>query len=645
MSYAELNQLTLAEDLFNEGELEKALEILNDKRYFQGLNPQQKSYYQSIKGLILTYQLKFEELIELGKELFNDGQSRNDNLQSFDGTFFIIFGLIEAEKIKEAQKLLEKAETSFKLISNEPKKVLNQRQARLNLLKTWINFQLANTELAEKSLEWIFNQELPNSFEILWAYVLKGQIEFYLKRNTEISLNYFKKVLSIANKIKFNHYWIAISHGFSAIIYSSIGDFDNCLIEYTKALEKVKGFQSFYMDAAYLNNMGGVYWEKGEYNLALKAFEESLSLYEKIQSLTIVFPLSNLIELALIKSDVRLAKNYFHRLENIYNENKEEHLEVLYFFSKALILERSSRIRDKVKAEELFKQIIRIKTTLFETHINAYIHLCDLFFSEYQISNDDEVLDEINQIVTQLLAIAEKSHSYLVFCESFILQAKLALLSFNIKAARRFLTQAQKIADSYGIKRLAMKISNDHDNLLKEMHKWEILSESEASLAERVELARLDDQLKIMLKKRSIEIPDISKENPVMILILTEGGNLLYSRKFIKDFNFEDDILGGFLTTINYFITEVFSEGLDRAVFGQNTLLLMPLEPFLICYIFKGASYYAYHKIKKFLDSIRKDNLIWQSLQTFFQKSKSVQIHSIPSLETLITDIFLEKKN
>jgi hypothetical protein len=140
-----------------------------------------------------------------------------------------------------------------------------------------------------------------------------------------------------------------------------------------------------------------------------------------------------------------------------------------------------------------------------------------------------------------------------------------------------------------------------------------------------------------------IEVPEISKEDPVMLLILTEGGNLLFSKKFIEDISFEDDILGGFLTTVNCIISEVFSEGLDRAIFGQYTLLMMPIEPFLICYVFKGHSYFAYHKIKNFLDSIQNDNVIWQSLQNFFQKSKSIQVSDIPSLQSLVTAIFAEK--
>ncbi|GAH96891.1 unnamed protein product, partial [marine sediment metagenome] len=46
MSHSELNQLSKAEELFNQGNLEEALEILNDESHFEGLSLQQKSYFQ-----------------------------------------------------------------------------------------------------------------------------------------------------------------------------------------------------------------------------------------------------------------------------------------------------------------------------------------------------------------------------------------------------------------------------------------------------------------------------------------------------------------------------------------------------------------------------------------------------------------------
>ncbi len=188
-----------------------------------------------------------------------------------------------------------------------------------------------------------------------------------------------------------------------------------------------------------------------------------------------------------------------------------------------------------------------------------------------------------------------------------------------------------------------MKISYEHDQLLRKTKMWENLKISSVSLSERLELTGLNEQMENMVKRRMIEVPEVSKEDPVMLLFLTEGGNLLFSKKFVEDFSFEDDILGGFLTTVNYIINEVFSEGLDRAVFGQYTLLMMPIQPFLAGYIFKGDSYFAYNKIKNFADSIQNDSLIWQSLNNFFQTSKSVQLSDIPKLESLVNGLFVDK--
>ncbi|MFX1567058.1 MAG: tetratricopeptide repeat protein [Promethearchaeota archaeon] len=649
MSYLQLNQLTRAEELFDACKIDEALELLNDQSLFEGLDLEQKSYFQFLKGLILLYQHNIAETIKVGEQMLKKGQTYNDNVYSFDGLFFIINGLIQTNKFDDAQEKVEEAEDFLKLISTKPKDIIILREVRLGLLKALLNFELGNSDIAEKYLKKPLEsqKELGNTLELVWANAIMAEIMMWVKNRIDPAMEYAKRVLSIAKEIKFNHFWIVIGHAFMGIMYHWIGELETSLKHYIKTTEILKKFKSDFWMARQLNNTGLLYADLGDYEMALKCLEEALILYERDPLLTIESPISSIMTVAFKKGDTELAQKYFQRLENMYKQAPTSHIEFLYKYNKAIMLKSSSRIRDKAKAEKLFKQVIGTKkeSIHIDVIIISCIHLCDLLLSEYRISYNSEVLDEINQNVTQIIAFAEKAHAYPTFCETFILQAKLALLNFDIKAARRYLTQAQKIAESYELKKLAMKISNEHDNLLKELRKWEILSESNASLAERIELARLDDQMTTMLKKRSIEVPKISKEDPVMILILTEGGNLLFSKKFIEDFSFEDDILGGFLTSVNYIISEVFSEGLDRAVFGQYTLLMIPLQPFLVCYIFKGASYFAQHKINTFVTSLKNDNITWQSLQKFFQKSKSVQLNDIPSLESKIMEIFVEKKD
>ncbi|MFX1326377.1 MAG: hypothetical protein ACFE8N_15615, partial [Promethearchaeota archaeon] len=327
----------------------------------------------------------------------------------------------------------------------------------------------------------------------------------------------------------------------------------------------------------------------------------------------------------------------------IYNQKKGDGIKLGYKLAKALILKTSSRIRDKAKAEELLKEIIETDTIAFDLVILAYIHLCEILLMEYRLNNDSEIFVELNHYIAKLLFIAEKQHSYYVFCETFILKAKLALLNFDTKSARLFLTQAQKIAESYSMKRLAMKISFEHDELLKQLDLWEKLKESEAPLTERWKFARLSKQMARMVKKQAVKVPELSDEESVFLLIISEGGEPIFSQKFSEDRSFEDHLFGGFLTTIDYFIKETFSEGLDRAMFGDYTLLMKSIPPFFISYIFKGDSYYALKRVSYFVDHIQKKEDIWEKLLKVNQTSQSISGKDIPSLDHLIRETFIEK--
>jgi len=605
MYHPQLNQLTRAEELFDVGKLDEALEILNDRVQFEELNSQQKEYFQFLKGLILFYQNKCDELIEFGEQIFKVGQKLNENLKLVDGLFFILSGLCLAEKFKEAFQKIENAEVSLGLISNVSKNILFQRKVRIRVLKAWINLMIGNIDLAEKCLEWILNsqKELVNTFEIVWANLMMARLMYQGKRRYYLSGEYTKKALSIAKQIKFNHFWIALSQLFLGVLHSSLGEIDIGLKHYMKSLAIFREIKNNQYIAHLLNNIGVYHFQIGECDLAFENFEEALLLFDPE---TNVFPLSNLIEVALEKGEFELAQQYYDRLKNLYNQKKDGTIVLLYQFYKALMLKRSSRIRDKAKAEKLLKQVIETESLWFETIINAIVHLCDLLLAEFRLNNNSEVLDELNHYIAKLLTIAEKQHSYIVFCETFILQAKLALINFDMKAARRFLTQAQKIAESYGIKRLAMKISHEHDELLRQIKMWEKLKESETSLSERWKLAGLNEQMENMVKKRMIEVPKISEEKPISIFIITEGGSALFSHSFIDQKSFESHLFGGFLTTIDYFIREMFSEGLDRAIFGEYTLLMKSIPPFFISYIFKGDSYHANQKVNYFIDHIQQ---------------------------------------
>ena len=155
-------------------------------------------------------------------------------------------------------------------------------------------------------------------------------------------------------------------------------------------------------------------------------------------------------------------------LEQLNNQLKIKRINFMYLLDKALVLKTSPRARNRSEAEEILKQILEDEDLNFEFILKALTNLCELLLTELRMTNDLGVLEEINPLITRLLNIAEKSGSYSILCETHLLQAKLSLLTFDIKKAQRFLIQAQQIAEKFGLKLLAIKISNEHDDLLKQ---------------------------------------------------------------------------------------------------------------------------------------------------------------------------------
>jgi tetratricopeptide (TPR) repeat protein len=426
-----------------------------------------------------------------------------------------------------------------------------------------------------------------------------------------------------------------------AVLFNYKGDLNQAIDLQKEALDLVRRINYISGIIESLKNLGLMYQEQGNFTLSQKVLEEALEISEKYNYTRNYLIYHALFQLSIKKGDLEQAKYYLDQLKEFKDISPTADL--AYRVNKAVFLKTSPRVINRGKAEEILKKIVK-EDVQYEGAILALINLCDLLIIELRDTNNSELLEELKLYIAQMQDIAKKSHSFSVLAESFLLQARLDLISLDLKNARRLLTQAQKIADNYGLKWLAIKISNEHDELLKQLDNWGKIEEKEAPLSERIELSRLNEQMQNMVQKRMMEKPTLTVETPVLLLVVSEGGNPIFSQSFVEDQSFEDHLFGGFFTAINSFISEKFSEGLDRATFGEYTLLMNPVSPFLMCYVFKGQSYSAQTRINYFIDRIQKDKPIWQIFEKFYQLNKEIQLKDVPSLELLISEAFIKKK-
>ncbi|MFX1524210.1 MAG: tetratricopeptide repeat protein [Promethearchaeota archaeon] len=646
MSHRGLKQLTRAKQLVNEGNFDEALQLMKNFEEMGSQSLQELVQWHLLRCDILLQQDLFKDLSQLAEQTYKESLGLEKNLLAVDALNCFAEALIELNELEKGENQIKQSEQLLNSLTHETLRAFKQREAYLAWIKSLYYERKGDLNRAfdqgEYSLE--LREELGIKHEIALSL---DQIAFWLiiyKGESDRALEYTERAMVLAKEAN-KRFYIALSLFCLALVFSFQGEIDRCIRLYEQSLAIFKELDNKRKIAVTLNNLGDEYRREGDLDRALKCLEESVALHQELGNLRdIATSHDYLIQILIDKGDLERAKLCLYDLEQLNSKIKNKKRNLWYLFDKALLLKTSPRARNRIKAEDIFNQLLEDKDSRqYELIIMTLLNLCELHLVELRVTNDTEVLDEINPLIVQLLDIAEKSHSYWVLSETYLLQAKLSLLTFDIKKTKRFLTKAQKIAESYGMKQLAMKISYEYDKLLKQTEIWKNLKETESSLSERWKYAGINEQIENMLKKRVIDVPEVSNEDPVLLLIVSEGGRALFSHSFIKEKSIDSEIFGGFLATIDYFIKELFSEGLDRAVFGEYTLLMKSMPPFFVSYIFGGDAYYANNKANLFIEQLQNKKEIWDTLLEAFQINQYVYLKDNPSLELLIKEIFIEK--
>jgi len=683
--YSKSQELAYVKQLIDICKLDEADQVITKFEEEGGHTPIDIIVCNLLKCELFSTQGLHGEVVKLADQTYKESLGLKKTLLSVDLLLTKALSLLTFYQTEKAHSITKQGEELLKILIKDPTAEKKLREARIAYLKGWIYDQKldANKALDQFKLSLSLREELGVKEEIAMSLYGIAHIYMVRKGDYDLALKSLKRCLILAeeseSKLVLGRplFYMARLYGFKGDLDRSImyaeqslqifrdinnrfmitrslyilgesyiikGELDQSIRFFEQSLELSREIDNkFFMGAIY-RSLSSSYRMKGELDHALDCIEESMSIHRELGALE---ELANshdiLIQILIDRGDHERAQNSLRDLEQLNSQLKNKRINMLYLFEKALVLKIKSRALNRGKAEEILKQLINEEDLFYESRLMVVLSLCELLVADLQITNEVEILEEIKPLIKKLLDLSEKSHSFWILGETYLLQAKLALLNFNVKGARRFLTQAQKIAESYGIKRLAMQISQQHDELLRQMSRWEYLKESDASLSERWKLAGLNEQMEKMVKKRISEAPKISEEEPIRVLIITEGGTSLFSHSFTKEKAFESHIFSSFLTTIDYFIREMFSEGLDRAVFGEYTLIMKSIPPFFISYIFKGDSYYAHQKINYFIDHIQKEESIWQKLLKSFQINQSIHLKDVPLLESLITETFITK--
>lgn len=628
-----------------------------------------------LKGKIHCYTGNYKKAIEVGNHAYPLSRKLGCIVETIEALFIKAF-TVYFGNIDEATNNILEAEKLLKSIDSNP----SQQIAEILLMKAIIcrhkDDLNESLELATQCLNLL--EKSGGKLDISRVYYLLGEINLY-QGNSSKGLSYGQKSLQIQKELD-NKVGIAMSLSLMGMSYYTKGDFEQALklgkqsllireMDVLSKIEVLNMLAGIYRNRGELSRalryynrtiklaeeegyieeiitinylIGSVYRAKGEFNKAIRSFQRSLDLSEKYNSIYgMQSSLFHLILTFLDNNSPIEAKKYLEKLEQLTEKTESKVFKNAYLIAKALILKKGGRIRYRTEAELILKQIIEkgIETPILY-HL-SFVNLCELFLEELSITNNIEVLDELNPLINRLLIFSEKQNAYLWLAETKLLKAKLALIQMNFDKAKQILTEAQRIAEIHHLKMLASKISSEHDKLLDQMNIWDDLKRIDAPMSKLIELAAFEGVVDRMQGKKAVEVPKLTPEVPILLLIIGEGGLPLFTTQFGDDIEIEEEIVGGFLTAFNDFSGEIFSKGLDRAKFGDYLLLMERVNIFSVGYFFKGQTYLAKQKLAKFTERIQSTTPIWESLIKFDKSNRLLELKDIPDLEIAINEIFL----
>jgi len=670
MSDPRPEELIHAEELLYDGKVEEALEIVTNFEKKINLTPKNKLFSMILRGNIYASMYEFQKAIKVGEIAYLLSQ----DLEMIPESIMALILQSFSWKPDEAHDFVLEAEKLLESLTEGTTSTFSKLNSQLLFSKSLINWNMGKYDIAFKLGLKCLNLVEKIDNKVDFGIVLQFLSLYSMFVDPELALEYGMKSLAHFEKIRFQ-YGITVSFCMVAGAYYLKGNFKRALDYSLKSLSanKATNYSKIYSFLI----LGHLDLEKGELNKALNYYHQGFELSGKIESS--VFPnfilrigityrmmgnrklaikylkrggslpgaqlykilsLFSLFHMYIETDTIEQAQKYLASLKEIADQQSQNKLVTqLHILAKALMFKKRGLSRNRAEAERLLKQIINGEIFHVQYYILAVVSLCDFLLEELKEFEDPELLDELNPLISRLLKIAENTNSHLYFSEAKLLQAKLALIQMNIKEAKNFLTEAQSSAESHGLILLAQKISDEHDNLLEKVDEWDNLKNENATMSKRIELASMDEVLDRLQGKRAVSPPELTDEEPILLLIMDNSGSTYFNHPFSENWD-HSDLFSSFMSAFNTFSSEIFSKSIDRIRIGENTILINPIEPFLACYVIKGQSYPALQKLTRFTEAIKENPEIWQALNTSVKTSEILELDKSPVLKTVINEIF-----
>lgn len=284
------------------------------------------------------------------------------------------------------------------------------------------------------------------------------------------------------------------------------GELDEALIFLKQFLTSSQA-RKFKVGVSYvLSLISSIYWQKGLNREAIEYATNAVKIIQETESkVRIAFRLFSLTKLLLEDSQFEEANAFFAQFKKLSDELNYKHINQRRFFIEALFLKSSENVRDVLKAEFAFEQLLK-EDLSYVVQTQVLLNLCELNVLSLENNYDENLLDKIRDNIDLLQELATKTQSFSFIVQTLLLQAKIALIDLDVSKAKKLMSEALIIAEEKGLKSLELVVLEEKEVLAKQSINLEKVQLNQIEIVKKKEIGKLNESLNILKRDCFVEL-------------------------------------------------------------------------------------------------------------------------------------------
>ncbi|MFX0182275.1 MAG: tetratricopeptide repeat protein [Candidatus Hodarchaeota archaeon] len=521
MSDSTQKELTHLEELIHEGKFDEALQFVRYIEENEKITPIHRFTCAIFKNIIFIKKGLYKEALKSLEMILQENNNMRNTLQGVKAFIAMAEALQCLGKLNESLNAIKEGERIVRTCKHEfPTNDLQRKNASLLYRKGCVMQKKGDLDQAMNyhSQGLTIRERIGNKYDIAASLNSIGMI-YDLMGDWDRALEYYQRSLTLRNEVG-NKQEIAMSLNNIGVVYLLKGQMNQALDLYEQSLalfkqlgskqyiagsltnigiiHRVKGNLDLALDyytqsldirreigdkqeiARLFNNMGAIYADKGDWNQGLEYYKQCLIIQEQIGnnhkiSITLLQYISLIA--AIMASEERQSLNdqnlldqasfNLNKFQIIHEKTNSKIISQHYRLAKAIVMKMSENLDDKIKAQNLFQQIIRGGSLEFEQQIFAMINLCYILFEIFILSGEQSYLLDLRNQLDMILDLAKQNHLHMVKLQILFLIGKLDIIQMKLENARSLLKKAKSEAHNRGYDLIEQHCDNEISKLQK----------------------------------------------------------------------------------------------------------------------------------------------------------------------------------